>query len=121
MAMTKVEKAAVDELRRKLALRWPDRARPTPMFWFGDYDRPYGEPKEGTYFVACGRSMIKVELTSSAGGRWGWQFDGGDRVQRGAYFEHASDARLLILWEACTHAAKELAPVWAAYDAEARP
>lgn len=120
MAMTKAEKAVVDELRRKLALRWPDRAKPVRLFGFGDYDRAYGEPQEGTYFVANGRGVEKVVLTKGEGWR-SWRFNDSTSVIRGGYFEQEADARLVVLWLACDDAARTLSPLWANYDRAGEP
>jgi len=113
MPMTKSEKAAVEALHTKLALRWPDETRPTPLpFGFGDYDRELGTPVPGTYFVVHGAHCTRVELARVSTGYKSWRFNGKDRVERGRYFETEAEARLEMLWRACENAARELSPVW---------
>lgn len=119
--------AAMDELaasKRRLALRWPDEARPTPVpFQWGGYDRLEGTPVEGSYWITTHRGhaeQIQIRPatdndTRSAFGQK-WRFNYGhnwtDRVQRGPLYETERDAKLAALWNACDEAAAELEKVW---------
>lgn len=113
MAMTKAERAVVDELRMKLALRWPDADLKPPLFGFGDYDRPYGgAPVVGTYFVATYKNVEKVVLEIPEGRSWSWRWNGKDSCIRGPYYHNEVDAWVNVLWRQCANAARDLAPIW---------
>lgn len=119
MAMTKAEKAAVDELRHMLALRWPTEAKPTPLFSFGDYDRQSGDVIEGCFFATNGHSVVAVDLRKKRADEAGWQglrFNDSTGVIRGGYFRTEPEARLVVLWRECNDAAKTLAVAWNAFE-----
>lgn len=114
--------------KRRLALRWPDEARPEPVpFQWGEYDRLEGTPVAGSYWKADDRfGSYEVQIReataddtrSTFGQKWrfnlpstranGWT----DRVQRGPLYATERDAKLAGLWNACDQAAANLEKVW---------
>lgn len=116
MTMTKAEKAAVEVLRLKLALRWPDATQPVHQFGFGDYDKAFGgEPAEGDYYVAH-YQVSRVELRKVANSYPSWTFNGRKSVERGRYYTTEREARLDVLWRQCEEAARNLHRFWASYE-----
>lgn len=118
--------AATDELaayRRRLALRWPDEARPTPVpFQWGNYDRLEGTPVAGVYFRSSydGQFIRPVHIRRKQPDESGykdWRFsDDGQtwttQPQRGPLYETEHEAKLAALWNACDEAAAKLEKVW---------
>jgi hypothetical protein len=127
MAMTKAEKAAVDALKLKIALRWPEEQVKAPLFRFGDYDKLYGiderEIEFGVYFVANGIRVERVEITKATSGWRRFAFNGKDYVVRGSYYRDEADAWVSVLWHQRREAARELKPYWDRLEAarEAKP
>jgi hypothetical protein len=124
MAMSKAEKAVVERLHRTLALRWPTAAKTEPLFGFGDYDRPFGEVKEGAFYVASGRGVERVVIRARNDKDQGWQrwrfttqyAQDTTSVPRGGYYDSEKDACLFVLWEQCERAARELRAFWKRYE-----
>jgi hypothetical protein len=117
--------AAMDELaasKRRLALRWPDEARPTPVpFQWGEYDRLEGTPVAGTYWRASYDGQTRPvhirEKAADEPGYKSWRFSDdakawSTRPQRGPLYETERDAKLAALWSACDEAAAKLERVW---------
>ena len=115
--------AEIATMTCRLALRWPDEARPTPLpFHWGDYDQLHGDAYEGTYYFVSGRSHVgSVEVrrkTPDDAGWKEWRFRENGRgdftvsVVRGPLYETEREANLARLWEACDRAAENLAPAW---------
>lgn len=112
--------AEIDAMRIRLALRWPDEARPMPVpFRWGDYDRLYGEVVPGEYFSAhYGRVEIRKKNPDETGWK-DWRFKSSswgnkwtDSVIRGPLYLTEHEAKLARLWAACDEAAKKLSPLW---------
>ena len=109
-------------MKRRLALRWPDEARPTPIpFSWGEYDRLSGEPVDGQYFYVTGYGSnatihIRKKSEAESGGKtWRFSQDGArwhDTVQRGPLYETEREAKLAALWKACDKAAETLEKAW---------
>ena len=99
------------DLRIRAALAWPKEPRPTPMpFQWVDYDRPKGDPQEGTFWGRDGKVHIRKE------GPFKWKFscDGErwtDSRTRGHLFATERDAILERLWVACESYANALAHI----------
>lgn len=119
--------AEMATLTRRLALRWPDEARPTPVpFQWGDYDNLSGSPLAGTYW-AIGRghfrNTVEVTIREKENGEPGWKkwrFKEGKigefttTVFRGPLYETEHEAILAALWAECDEAAARLERAWAA-------
>ncbi len=106
-------------MRRRLALRWPDESRPTPMeFWWGEYDRLTGEPVAGEYFYhSFDGHVYRLLIRQAAAGWKRWEFSGkGDHwhtsVTRGPLYAAEREAKIAALWAACDRAAGELEKLW---------
>lgn len=114
----------ITALKLRLALRWPDEARPTPVpFQWGGYDTLRGDPIEGDYWSVWPSGVVKIsirkKLETESGWRK-WRFSVNDRsftdsVQRGPLYESEREARLAALWKACDECARSLADVWTNY------
>lgn len=118
--------AAIDELaasKRRLALRWPDEARPTPVpFQWGEYDRLEGTPVPGQYWrlsydgTYVNAVYIREKTVNDPGYKPWWFSDDGERwttsVQRGPLYATEREAKLAALWNACDEAAAKLEKVW---------
>lgn len=124
--------AAIDELaasKRRLALRWPDEARPTPVpFQWGEYDQLHETPVPGIYWRASydghfiGAVHIRQKLPDEPGWKQ-WRFsDDGERwttsVTRGPLYETEREAKLAALWKARDEAAAKLEKVWQQFAAD---
>lgn len=119
--------AEMKQMSRRLALRWPDEARPPPVeFGWGGYDFLTGKPTPGKYFSASHkgesfpvyikerpdeRTFFKKWLFSRNGDKWT------ESVVRGPLYVDEKDAALAGLWEACDKAAADLEAAWKHYTA----
>ena len=98
------------------ALAWPTEAKPAPLpFQWGDYDRCYGEPREGVFWSPGGGSPIHIKQNAGKHGEkwksWAFSYDGekwGTTIKRGPLFDNEHDARLYALWCKCEEFAEVL-------------
>lgn len=113
-------------MKRRLALRWPDEARPTPVaFSWRDYDRLEGTPEPGEYFFHSSGGYVhalQIRAKDEGDAGWkGWRFccrsmwgdKWTDTVVRGPLYTTEYEARLAALWGACDRAAADLERAWA--------
>lgn len=114
--------AEMAAMQRRLALRWPDEARPTPAeFFWGGYDKLTGKPVAGEYFVVGSLGWAnKIHIRAKSTDEKDWQYwrfsTDGERWTtspvHGPIYMTERDAKLAALWAACDSAAKELERVW---------
>jgi hypothetical protein len=116
--------AEMAAMKRRLALRWPDEARPEPVpFHWGEYDRLTGTPITGAYwyigrygrpFMVQIREAIDIDGRSVFGQKFRFNYGENwtDKVQRGSLYMTERDALLAALWAACDEAAETLESVW---------
>jgi len=123
-----VVEAAIAEMaamRLTLALRWPQEAEPSGIFGFGDYDRPWGEVRVGTFWISNGHTISNIEIRKRREDEPGYakylfSDDGrkfSNSVPRGHVFELKKDAALHCLWRKCRDHARALETAWDLYEA----
>lgn len=115
--------AEMAAMKRKLALRWPDEARPKRVdFSWGGYDTLRGEPIEGTYWVFANGFASRLEIRKKRDDEpgyknWMFKINNGswtNNVTRGKLFNTEREARVEALWEACDDFALKLETLWSA-------
>jgi len=112
-------------MQRRLALRWPDEARPIPVgFGWGGYDHQHGIPTPGEYYVPgqfgkAQKVFIRAKAETDRGWKqWRFSSDGErwtEHVVRGALYTTEREAKLAALWSACDKAANDLEPIWKSF------